>query len=65
MLTDANNLPPSGSLCDGIGEEFGNNLAEVAVLHEPTSWDLKPPGTRGDYVLIGLVVDTLAEDAMP
>ena len=65
MLTDADNLPPSDSLCDGIGEEFGNISAEVPVLHQPTSWDPELPKSREDYVMIDSAVGALAEDTLP
>ena len=42
ILTDADNLSPYDSMCDGIGEEFGNSSAEDPVLPQPTSWDATP-----------------------
>ena len=65
MLPGADNLPPSGSLCDGTGKEFGHISAEVTVLHQPNSWDPAPPETREEYVMIGLAMGALAEDTMP
>ena len=52
MLTDADNLLPSDSLCDGIREEFGDISAEVPVLPQPNSWDPTLPETREDYAMM-------------
>jgi hypothetical protein len=65
MLTDADHLLPSDSLCDGIGEVFGNISVEVPVFPQSTSWDPKLHETREDYVMIGSTVSALAEDTMP
>ena len=64
MLSNADNLPPSDIISDGIGEEFGNISAEVPVLPKPNSWDPDPPRSREDYVMIGSAVGALAEDIM-
>ena len=64
MVIDTENLP-SDSICDAIGEKFGNIPAEIPVLPWPASQDSETTVTWEDCVMIGPAVCALVEDTMP